>query len=192
MPETKRAEPKKKTSLSLIIVLAAVLFIAAAYFLIWPRYSRLGESKDKLLFQKNLLQTQTEYLGNLQKLISNYESIKTADKEKLARMLPKEVDEPALFTLFESLATKNNITMLAIDISEKEPGAEIKNLGLKEVHIAVNLASNLAPSDIYGDFKNFLTDLEINIRLMDVISINYTPESASYVLNARTYRLEGI
>ncbi len=187
--EKKQVEAKRKTSLLLVIFLVVVIFVVAVYFLLWPIYGRLSESRRELSSQKNLIQTQTEYLENLQKLISNYESVKTADKEKFNQMLPQKVDEAALFTLFEFLAEKNKMTMLAIDISEKEPAAEIKNLGLKEVSIAVNLVSNPDASDIYGDFKKFLADLEANIRLMDVISLNFTPESTSYILNIRTYRL---
>jgi len=191
MPEKKQSEEKKKTSLLLVIILVVVLFFVAAYFVIWPVYGRINDNKNKLSSQRNLLEIQTEYLENLHKLISNYESIKENDKEKLSQMLPAEIDEPALFTLFESLAEKNKMAMLAIDISEKEPKSEIKNLGLKEVNIAVNLASNPSAGDIYGDFKKFLADLEANIRLMDVVSINFTPESMSYILTIKTYRLEG-
>lgn len=184
MPETKQTEPKKRTSLSLIIVLVIVLFIVATYFLIWPMYGRVSDNKNKLISQKNLLKIQTEYLSSLEKLISNYESIKLTDKEKLAQALPKEIDEPALFALFESLAGKNQMAVLAIDISEKEAGVELKNLGLREVQIAINLAGG-----DYEDFKSLLKDLEVNLRLMDILSISFTPESASYVLTIRTYRL---
>lgn len=183
--EEQKVEQTNKTSFALFVVLVVVLFVVAAYLLVWPAYGHLSDNKNKLTTQKNLLQTQTDYLSNLQKLISNYEAIKVADKEKLAQMLPKEIDEPGLFVLFETLAEKNKMVVLAIDISEKEPGAEIKALGLREVHIAVNLAGG-----DYESFKNLLDDLESNLRLMDIISISYTPEPPSYSLNIRTYRLE--
>lgn len=182
----KRDKPKKvMSSFYLIIILVILIFIALAYFFIWPDYEFLVGGKSKLLSQKNLLTTQNNYLENLKKLISNYESINSADREKLSLMLPKEVDEPDIFALFESLAGKNKMAILAVDISEKEPPAEFKSLGIKEIDIAANLAGGE-----YSDLKNLLNDLESNLRLMDIVSVNYTPDSASYILNIRTYRLE--
>ena len=75
--------------------------------------------------------------------------------------------------------------MLAMDISEKEASAELKNLGLREVNIALNLSGG-----DYVALKNFLVDLENNLRLMDVVSLNYSPEAGSNILNIRTYRLD--
>jgi len=183
--EKREKAVKTMPSFYLIIILVILLFTAAAYFSIWPDYERLAENKSKLLTEKNLLAAQSDYLENLKKLISNYKAINSADREKLAPMLPGETGEPAIFALFESLAGKNKMAVLAMDVSEKEPPAEFKSLGIKEIDIAVNLAGGE-----YTDIKNLLNDLESSLRLMDIIAVNYTPESSSCVLNIKTYRLE--
>lgn len=187
VPEKKPEEKKEKkqTSLSLIVILIAAIFLTAGYFLIWPLYQNLSDAKNKLAAGKEALVSQNKILADLQKLFNNYEDISEANKERIISMLPREVDEPGLFALVETLAEKNKMVALAIDISEKDPSADLKNFGLKEVHLAVNLIGGE-----YIDLKNFLLDLETNLRLLDVISVNYTPEAGSVILNVKTYRLD--
>jgi Tfp pilus assembly protein PilO len=176
---------KKQTSFSLIIILIVAVFLTAGYFLIWPEYQKLSDDRNKLAAGKEALASQNKTLADLQKLFNNYEDISEANKEKIISMLPSEVDEPGLFALVETLAEKNKMVALAVDISEKDPSADLKNLGLKEVHLAVNLIGGE-----YINLKNFLGDLETNLRLLDVISVNYTPEAGSVILNVKTYRLD--
>jgi hypothetical protein len=188
--EKKQEEkPKTKSSFALLALLLVVIFAVAVYFFVWPAYERLAESQGDLASNQQSLDAQTQALRNTKKLLENYDAISAEDKKKIEGMLPGNLDEAGLFTLFETLAQKNKITVLALDISEKEAAPELKNLGIREVNIALNLASGPSATDMYGDFKRFLTDLELNLRLMDVISINYTPEASAYVLNIRTYRL---
>ncbi len=183
--KSEEKKEKKQTSFSLIVILIMAIFLAAGYFLIWPEYQKLSDDRNKLAGEKETLASQNKTLVDLQKLFNNYEVISEANKEKILSMLPREVDEPGLFTLIETLAEKNKMVALAIDISEKDSSADLKNLGLKEVHLAINLTGGE-----YTDLKNFLGDLQTNLRLLDVISLNYTPEAGSTILNIKTYRLD--
>ncbi len=185
-----KEEAKKKTSSSLLLLLLIAIFAALGYFLVWPEYTRFLDIQDKLTSEKQKLAEQETIFQDTKKLLANYEDISAEDKEKINAMLPEEIDEPGLFTLFESLAQKNKIAVLSLDISEKEAAANLKNFGIMEVQIALNLTAGPASEDPYGDFKKFLSDIEANLRLMDIISINYTPESTTYVLNIKTYRIE--
>jgi Tfp pilus assembly protein PilO len=181
----KEKNTKAKTSLVLIIFLAVAIFAALTYFLVWPQYEKISETQRKIETQKVFLNSQNNTLADIKKLIANYESISQADREKLASMLPETVDEPGLFVLFETLASKNKMSLLAIDISEKEPPADLKSLGIKEVDIAANLSGGE-----YANMKNLLGDIESNLRLMDIMAVNYTPDTASLTLNIKTYHLD--
>ncbi len=185
-----KEEMKKKTSFPLLLLLLIAIFAVLSYFLVWPEYTRFLDIQDKLTSEKQKLGAEEATFQDTKKLLKNYEDISAEDREKIIAMLPGEIDEPGLFTLFESLSQKNKITVLSLDISEKEAAANLKNLGVMEVQVALNLTASPTSEDPYGDFKIFLSDLEANLRLMDIISINYTPESATYVLNVKTYRIE--
>lgn len=184
MGEIKKDKPKERTPFILLLFLIIAVFAVAAYFVVWPEYGRFTEAKTKLEEQKNLLDAENSTLASVKKLIANYDTISQTDNNKLASMLPEMIDEPGLFFLFEKLALKNNMSLLAIDISEKDPGAELKNLGIKEVDIAANLTGGS-----YADLKNLISDMESDIRLLDVAAISYTPDPASLTLNIKTYRL---
>ncbi len=180
----KEEKSKEKTSIVLFIFLAVAVFAALSYFLVWPQYEKFSQTKNKITAEKARLDDQKATLANINKMIANYEAIGQANREKLASMLPETTDEPGLFVLFEALAIKNKMALLALDISEKDVSADLKNLGVKEVNIAANLTGGG-----YADFKNLLADLETNLRLMDITAINYTPDPSSLTLNVKTYRL---
>lgn len=187
--ESPREEPRKKTSSSLLIFLLITIFAVAAYLLIWPEYGRLTDARAKIISEKQALEDESKAFEDTAKLLENYSEISLEEREKIDAMLPEEVDEAGLFGLFELLAQKNKIIVLGVDISEKESAENLKNSGISEVHSSLNLTAGPGSEDSYGDFKKFLADAEANLRLMDIISINYTPETATYTLNLKTYRM---
>lgn len=185
-----KEESKKRTPFALLVILLIAIFLTVAYFLLMPVYSNLTDTQSKIVLEKQTLDQETSTLTAANKLLGNYKAISASDEAKINAMLPETMDEPGIFSLFELLAGRNQMAVLALDISEKESAADLKNLGVTEIDVAINLAANPASADQYGDFKRFLTDLEENLRLMDVTSINYSPESSSYILNIKTYRIE--
>lgn len=185
-----KEEPKARTPFSLFLFLLIVIFATITYFLLMPSYVRLTDTRSKIVSEQQTLDEETNTLTATNKLLKNYGTISADDQAKINAMLPAITDEPGIFSLFEFLAGRNKMAVLALDISEKEAAAEdLKNLGVTEVQAAINLAASPASTDQYGDFKRFLADIETNLRLMDVISINYSPESSSYILNVNTYRI---
>lgn len=190
--EEKKSKDKSKTesSFTLFPILLIVIFLVIGYFLVFPGYGRLSDIRAKIISQKQMLEDKTKAFRDTNKLLENYAAIPDEDRAKINTMLPRTIDEPGIFTLFEFLAEKNKMAVLALDISEKEAAADLKNLGLMEDQVALNLAASPASTDLYGDFKKFFSSLEANLRLMDIISVNYSPESSSYILNIKTYRLE--
>jgi hypothetical protein len=165
------------------------IFAVVAYLLIWPEYGRLTDAKAKIISEKQTLEDESRTFTDTNKLLENYADISSEERERIDAMLPDEIDEAGLFTLFETLAQKNKIIVLGVDISEKESAENIKNLGITEVQSSLNLTAGPDSEDSYGDFKKFLADVEANLRLMDIISVNYTPETATYTLNLKTYRM---
>jgi cell division protein FtsB len=182
-------KPRARTPLALLLFLIIVVFATLAYFLLMPQYMHLADTRSKIVSEKQTLDEETNTLAATNKLLKNYGDISPADEAKINVMLPTTADEPGIFSLFEFLAGRNKLSVLALDISEKEAAEDLKNLGVTQVQVAINLAASPGSKDQYGDFKRFLADLEANMRLMDVISINYSPESSSYILNVNTYRV---
>ena len=56
---------------------------------------------------------------------------------------------------------------------------------MKRLGVSINLLG-----DSYGAFKRLLEVLEVNVRLFDVNSVFFAPDSDSYSLNFFTYYLE--
>jgi len=169
------------------IILVIVLVIAGGTGL----YALYGSNIDSLKFEKEraakvLSDKQTE-MEKLKNIKIGYETIELSG-QKILDILPLEKDIPSILVQLETMANSNNLSMSALNISEPLPagaGEEAQAAKVKQVILTVSLIGGN-----YFDLKNYLADLEKNMRLMDVRSIVYTPASKTYSLTVNAYYAE--
>jgi len=102
------------------------------------------------------------------------------------QVLPDERDLPSVFVQLEALAYKHNLFLSTVDIAaEQSTGEEKRKKDKVELHkLVINLS--LSGGD-YFTLKNFLNDVENNLRLLDIRSIVYSPEGNTYNISMNTY-----
>jgi len=116
-------------------------------------------------------------LEKLTRLYSdNKESI-----DKINFILPRERDLPNLIIQLEALVLEQGLLLEQLELSVAEEGTSGK---AEELRTTKTTAMNYHTVDInlgfmgnYSAFKNFLKAVEENMRLMDVDSISFSPES---------------
>jgi len=88
--------------------------------------------------------------------------------------LPPEKDIPGLIVQFEALASENGLILESLNFIErtiKKTGeAEEEKKDYKSLAVFLSLTGN------YKSFENFLKALELNVRLMDIKSIEFSSE----------------
>lgn len=175
-----------------ITVVAVILIFALSYyFVLEPKYQQVGlggqYNLDSLTEE---LDKRKVYLEELKKLEANYEKISQDEIEKLEKILPAKKDIPGLFVQFQALAEKHGFLLTSIsinDIPQNEKDTQ-KVANLSRLSISLNLIGRGSGS--YDEIKSFLSTIEYNMRLFDVNSVYFSPDSPDYSINLFTYYYE--
>lgn len=107
------------------------------------------------------------------RLLVNYNSISKAEIERLAKILPSNVDTVRLALDLDSIAGRYGVTIkdVAIDSTSSRAASQVVLPGhsrpYEKTPVAVSFISD------YQNFKKFMQDLEKSLRIMDVREINF-------------------
>ncbi len=208
---------KKKINVMLInyfywfIVLCVLLIFVAGYLLlIEPKYKEVIQIVDSSRKEEEIIYLdKSRYLQELNNLIEVYEDINQSDKDKVKLLLPELKVPEELLTQLSGIFSQNGLlsTGLSLSIqSEKDTAAnetstarrrrqtsaqqEIKDSTPEGIGKA-SVSTTIVGVD-YAGLKNLLNILENSLRLIDVTSLSFSPQSESVSLNFNTYFLEGL
>lgn len=172
------------------------LFLLSYVFILHSRVSQIrslrGNKYEQVVFEREKLQNQLDYLVRAQKDKTN---ISLQEIEDIGIILPSEPAYPQILTSLEDIAKSSNVTIEGIDLVILDP-AEISkpdsgiNYTVPEGVYIVEITLNVATGP-YDDLKNFVLNIEKNMRLMDVIALVYSPIGKSYNLAIRSYYFPG-
>ncbi|RKX90930.1 MAG: hypothetical protein DRP84_12385 [Spirochaetes bacterium] len=170
-----------------ITPLAVILILVLSFlFLLKPKYNEVKVSGAlNLEAKQESLANKETYLTQLKSLEKNYESLPQSDISKIDNILPSKEDVPGLLVQIEEIAEANGFNLLSLDISP------VQNLAKSKQKSLINqlLITATIEGGEYSDLKLFLNQLESNLRLFDVKSLNFTSGSNLYTLNISTYYL---
>lgn len=170
-----------KTIFGLLIL---IIMGAGYYFILAPKYHEAGQaSRTKLTLAQTELEKRKQYYADLQQLVANYQKISPAEIQKLKLILPQGKDIPGLLVQFQALATKNNLLLSSLNFNDAT--GDNDKAKIKTISISVELFGGSQNS--YTEIKNFISSIETNLRLFDVDSVFFSPDSANYSLTIFTY-----
>jgi Tfp pilus assembly protein PilO len=167
-----------KTAFLLILIAASI----GSFFMVTkPKYDALLATRNTVTSYDSNLETAKRLKESRDELISRFNSIPKADLDSLKTLLPDSVDNIRLIIQLEALATRNGLSKLRnvdYQVPEKNPtGVEIESTEAPKPYgeFIISFQTN-------GPYKNFLAfvnDLERNLRLVDVTSVDFTPQTAN-------------
>ncbi|MFA6215883.1 MAG: type 4a pilus biogenesis protein PilO [Patescibacteria group bacterium] len=175
---------------SITFIFVGLILFLGYYFILEPKYNEVGVGgKYNLSTMQEELNKRKAYLDNLRKLNNNYQNINQTEIEKLKQILPSDQDIPGLFVQLQSLAEESGLLLAGVSINEVPEAKKIakgsSEAVIKKLNVSLNLISTGKGS--YEEVKIFLTALEDNLRLFDVNSVYFAPDSANYSINLFTY-----
>lgn len=127
-------------------------------------------------------------------LLEKYNSIPSADREKLERMLPDHSDTVRLVLDINTIAAAHRVTLKNITVVADASGSATRGSAIgpsEKLYETIELAFGIRGS--YEDFRLFLEDMEKNLRLLDPVSVSFAaPKEGAYdiAMTVRTYRLK--
>lgn len=160
--------------LPIIMVLAA----GGLFFgYIGPAYDGVMEKRAEEKQYRDALNRFEELTKTRDRLSSAYQQFPESDKAKLRAVLPDNLDNIRFALDLDNIAQKNNIKLLTLALeSEEEGGGRKGGTPTSESTEPMALGSTLLTFDIEGTYKNmitFLTDVEKNVRLVDLVGFTY-------------------
>lgn len=147
----------KTIAIFVLVAFAGVIF----FLLVKPKFSELGDFRDKLARQKENLKIVNEKLEATKASIAQFKVMDKRDKELIDSALPDDEDLPNLFVLIDSLAYSGGL--ITKDI-------EIKTGDINDVNITVSAIGS------YGSLKAFILGAQKSLRIFDVEDISISPE----------------
>ncbi|MBU2575938.1 hypothetical protein KKF64_02535 [Patescibacteria group bacterium] len=172
------------------VVGCAVLLVASYVFVLHPQVSRArdlrGNARKSALEDQEKLQNQLDYLVRAQ---TDRRRISMKEIDNIDLLLPSSPSTPQILTSLEAIAKSSNADIESIDLVILDPD----ELSESDAHLpsgvwVVEIGASIS-SGSYDDLKSFLSDLEKNIRLMDVVAVVYSPIGKSYNVTIRSYYL---
>jgi Tfp pilus assembly protein PilO len=181
---TANAEAFIKYYQLIAIILVIILTVAAGtgLFAIYrSNIESLNFEKDRAI--KVLADKKIE-MDKLKNIKIGYDTIAQSE-QKILDILPLEKDLPSILIQLETLAAGNNLSMNSLNVADPVAAGDEEAAKVKQVVLTISLIGGN-----YFDLKNYLNDLEKNMRLMDVRAIVYSPVSKSYNLTVTAYYAE--
>lgn len=182
-------------------MLIALAFLVAAFILYFdfvsPAYNDMQALKGKKSSEQDLVSQESKTVQQIQKLIAAYQN-ENQVQDAIALSLPSRQDISGALTQIYGIAAVNNISFQSVNVSVS---SVVSNAGSST--IATNASSSLlikplgsisfavAAIGSYEDFKNFLSEIETNVRIFDVKSLSVQPvsQSGSGIRDAFNYNL---
>lgn len=163
--------------------------VLGAYAFLQPKILQFRSTNDEIGVQLKEAENARAYLGSLEASIAAASSIPPDALQRVNEALPKKLNIPKLLQTMDEIARVNNVDIGSIQFS---PGAPQPSSGSDPFAIVPIQTSLSIEASGYRDMKAFLTDLETNVRLIDIhtISVNGGSDGRiSYAIQMTTYSL---
>jgi Tfp pilus assembly protein PilO len=165
--------------LLLLIAASVGVFIA----IIVPRYDTIKSTKADITTYNANLATATQLQQSRDALIAQYNNIQKVDLDNIKTLLPDSVDNIRLIIQLDSLATKSGLSSLRnVDYNPDQASTAATNAATaRPVDPTVaqrpygEFVITFQTTGQYSNLLSFISDLEENLRLVDVTNIQFTP-----------------
>jgi len=197
--------------LRLITPIILIGFAVTGFLLfVNPLYSDISLLKEQVASYNQALDNSKALENERDKLTKKYSTIDPENLDKLKKLLPDNVDNIRLILEMEKVASPYGMILKDVhyEIEAKDDKAANKNQVVQGGAPIKTTTKDYGVWDLsfsiegsYANFLNFTKDLENNLRVVDIASIQFSSESAAtapktstesykYVFKVKTYWLK--
>lgn len=190
--------------LPIILITAA---IAGFFILISPLYNDISLKKGQIASYDEALNNSKALEAERDKLTQKYNSFDPENLTKLQKLLPDNVDNIRLILEIEKIASPYGMVLKDVkydatsknDVLVPTTGQEIEKFSRKDYGI---WDLEFSTQGTFINFINFIKELEKNLRIVDISSIQFSssvttlglnpslPEAYKYNFKIKTYWLK--
>lgn len=169
----------------LLPIFLILLSIGVFVMLIVPKYESVTLLRQEVGAYDNALNNSKALESERDKLVTKYNGIDQGNLDKISKMLPDSIDNIRLILEIEKIASPYGMTLKDVkyeDVKKAEgeeaaPLAGATNEAINEEYGVWNLEFSTEGS--YNNFINFTKDMEKNLRLVDISSVEFSAAEGS-------------
>ncbi|MFC1721468.1 type 4a pilus biogenesis protein PilO [Patescibacteria group bacterium] len=169
--------PISKRNKQFIIVGIIIAIIAVGAYLGYIQYGQVVEAQQDMKKANDQLGSEQQELQNLKELSESLQQM-SIEMNSVRQALPNGIAVPELLTNLEAIAVNSEVTFNSISIATEE--TIVRNITEEEAAATPSGVKSLPVSvSVTGDYlniKKYIDDLERNMRLLDVESIDISGE----------------
>ncbi len=178
----------------IFLLILIAISIGAFAKIIKPRYDATRSIREEVAIFNANIDTADKLKTSREELIAKYNGIPKSDLDNLKTLLPDSVDNIRLIIQVDSLAKRNGLSTVRNVNYQVEQEKELASLQAQNPDAAHQVygefTMSFETSGQYKNFLSFLSDLEENLRLVDVTKIEFTPTGVVQSLAGNmTYRV---
>lgn len=173
--------------------------LSGALFLTWidPTYGKITALQEENQSYDEALAKTAEIREFRQNIQADFNSIRTSDFDRLSKVLPPHIDNIQLILDINQIAAKNGMTIRDVRIDRRDGATEggRDTIQTESEGLFDTVQFSFSVVSTYENFKRFLDDLAISLRIIDVTSVAISEISGEesfyrYDVGIKTYWLE--
>lgn len=177
-----------RNALTPIVLVAVAILLYFTYT--QAAYTQVQETQSEIAEFEQALDRSQQLLSLRDNLINEYNSFRQQDLDRLQKALPSNVDTVRLIIEIDEIASDNGMTLSDVSFSGNSNN-QANQAGSAPEYDSIDLSFTVSAP--YETFQTFLTDLQRNLRIMDVRNVSFSsnPEADfnDYTVSLRTYWL---
>jgi len=180
---------------NIIPILVSIISIAAFVLVVQPQYTEIKEMQIQETELEDVLDNARKLQSLRDDLLEKRQMIANSDVRRLEKLIPESADNVKLILEFEQIADRYNLSIEAASATkDSEDGEEVQNFDVDTNDYGV-VTLDFSINGGYSEFISFIQDVEKNLRITDIRSIDISPPGGedtnySYTLTVDTYWLK--
>ncbi len=187
---------------TIIPIILIAISITAGFFYVKPLYADVMALRADATSYDTALKNSKDLQQTRDKLITAYKAISPTDKERLNKFLPNTVNNIQLILEIQQVASKyglsiKNISFVppvedvaTIEETKTTKATSTKTAKPKEVSLFGTFDLDFKTQADYETFNLFIKDLEQNLRLIDIVAVDFMipiPNKTGFVADTDLY-----
>jgi len=173
----------------LVVIVVIIILLFGFFKLIIPQYKETVRIAEIITQQETVdVKSKEQELEMIKKLLLSFEKIDSRYVDKIDAIVPFKYNKEELFTEFKYIVRNSGLKLQSINISDggaSPIGTSKISKRLRKIIINISVKGT-----DYKAFKNFLSILENNLKLMDIENVSFNPDGKSTQLIINTYYIK--
>ncbi|MDP3771543.1 MAG: hypothetical protein Q8R16_04535 [bacterium] len=184
-PPVREAPPRGRLVLALSPILVLVMVVAGYAVLLRPKFAALRDLRQRAAIEPEAAELES-LATQLARTRATFEQELAGKRELIDAAIPDREQVPTLFVMLDAAAQNSGVSITTMEVTREPAPATLTTIAGKPM-LLVNLAVRGVD---YPRLKAFIGNLSASRRLMDVLSVQFSPSGLSATLRIRTYALE--